>query len=282
MSQLVGDALDLTRHTWQSQAEARGIAIAVETDLEEPAAVRGIASDLCQVIVNLILNGIDALPEGGDIVVQSRQQGDSVALAVGDTGTGMSEGVRQRCMEPFFTTRGGTGRGLGLAVAFGTIRRHGGTIDVQSEEGRGTRVTLSLPSAEVAQVSEERPAPVVPPSPKRILVVEDDSAVLDVLLDLLRSDGHSVVAAATGQEGLRKFRSDAFDLVLVDRALPDVSGDQVALSIKERAAHQPVVLVTGFADIMEATGDRPAGVDLVVGKPFTLEKLREAIAQVTA
>ena len=233
-------------------------------------------------IVNLILNGVAALPEGGDIVVQSQHQGDSVVLAVRDTGTGMSEVVRQRCMEPFFTTRGGTGRGLGLVVAFGTIRRHGGTIDVQSEEGRGTRVTLILPSAEAAQVSEGRPAPVLPPSPKRILVVEDDAAVLDVLVDLLRRDGHSAVTAATGQEELRKFRSDAFDLVLVDRALPDMSGDQVALSIKERAAHQPVALVTGFADIMEAMGDRPAGVDLVVGKPFTLARLREAIAQVTA
>ena len=281
MSQLVRDALDLTRPAWQSQAEASGISIGVETDLEEDGAVRGDASELCQVIVNLILNGVDALPKGGVIALQIQRQGDSVALAVRDTGVDMSEVVRQRCFEPFFTTRTGTGRGLGLAVAYGTVRRHEGTIDILSEEGQGTQVTLRLPISGEARVHRKEPAPDLPPSPKRILVVEDEAAVLEVLTELLRSDGHTVTAAATGQEGIQLFRPGAFDLVLVDQALPDVSGDQVALSIKEREANQPVVLVTGFGDIMEATGERPAGVDLVVGKPFTLTTLRRAIAQVT-
>ena len=210
------------------------------------------------------------------MVIQSKRKGYRVELAVGDTGTGMSEVVRQRCMEPFFTTKTGTGRGLGLAIVFGTVSRHGGTIDVQSEEGHGTRVTLCLPCAEGAQVPEKppAPAPALPPSPKRILVIDDDEAVLDLIVDLLRSDGHTVVVAATGQDGLGKFHPGAFDLVLVDLALPDVSGDQ--------GAHQPVILVTGFGDIMQATGDQPAGVDLVVGKPFTRKTIREAIAQVTA
>ena len=274
MSQLVSDALELTRPVWESQAEAGGITIAMETDLKEDAAVNGVAPELCQAIVNLILNGVDALPEGGSLVIQSKRKGYRVELAVGDTGTGMSEVVRQRCMEPFFTTKTGTGRGLGLAIVFGTVSRHGGTIDVQSEEGHGTRVTLCLPCAEGAQVPEKPPAPALPPSPKRILVIDDDEAVLDLIVDLLRSDGHTVVVAATGQDGLGKFHPGAFDLVLVDLALPDVSGDQ--------AAHQPVILVTGFGDIMQATGDQPAGVDLVVGKPFTRKTIREAIAQVTA
>ena len=153
---------------------------------------------------------------------------------------------------------------------------------MQGDEGHGTQILLSLPSSEGVQVSEERPARGLPPSPKRILLVEDDAAVLDVEIDLLRSDGHNVVAAPTGQDGLRKFREGAFDLVLVDRALPDMSGDQVALAIKAMAAKQLVILVTGFGDIMKATGERPPGVDLVVSKPITLSTLREAIAQATS
>ena len=282
MSQLVRDALDLTRATWQSQAEASGIAIAVETDVDDDGVVRGASTELRQVIVNLILNGIDALPEGGTIVVESQHEDDSVVLVVRDNGVGMSEVVRQRCMEPFFTTSTRTGRGLGLAVAFGTVRRHGGTMDVESEEGQGTRITLRLPHADAAPVFESPSAGGTLPSPKRILVVEDDTAVLEVLVDLLRRDGHTTVAAATGQDGIRRFSPGAFDVVLVDRGLPDMSGDHVALSIKNRAADLPVVLVTGFGDIMEATAERPPGVDLVVGKPFTLRALREAIAQVTA
>jgi CheY-like chemotaxis protein len=194
----------------------------------------------------------------------------------------MTEEVRRRCLEPFFTTKGDHGTGLGLSMVYGILQRHGGTIDIQSEVGKGTTFVLRLPC-------QLRPLPtqagqaeqsVRPAHSLRVLVVDDDPMVRKIIGEYLKMEGHAAVIATGGREGLEKFQGAEFDVVLLDRAMPGMSGDQVAAAIKQLKPEVPVILLTGFGSMMQAAGEKPPGVDLVLGKPVTIAGLRSALAQV--
>jgi CheY-like chemotaxis protein len=193
----------------------------------------------------------------------------------------MSEEVKARCLEPFFTTKEDQGTGLGLGSVYGIARRHEGEIDIKTEEGRGTSICVSLPlDKHIKPPEAAKPAP--PPSVTlRILVVEDEPLVREVICVYLDEDHHQVVTAENGREGLEKFKAGEFDIVMTDRAMPEMNGDQLAMEIKKLRPQQPVVLLTGFGDLMTGAGEQPTGVDLVVTKPFTLGTLRNAIAKAT-
>jgi CheY-like chemotaxis protein len=250
-------------------------------DLAPLPPVAGNDADLREILVNLLFNAVDAMTQDGTITVRTRPAGEFCVLEVQDEGTGMSEEVRQRCLEPFFTTKGEKGTGLGLAMVYGVVQRHGGTIDVRSAVGEGTTFIIQLPvSKAVAQ--PQVAAPAAPPrGPLRVLVVEDDPMVREVTAAYLRADGHTVSLADGGEEALRQLEAEAFDLVVTDRAMPGMSGDQLALAIKERFPGLPVILLSGFGDLMRAAGETPAGVDAVLGKPITGSRLRQAVASVT-
>jgi CheY-like chemotaxis protein len=226
---------------------------------------------------------VDAIQKRGIITIRSEVQGRWVVVTVSDSGVGMSEDVRARCMEPFFTTKSGEGTGLGLGSVYGIVRRHDGEVDIQSEEGRGTSIALSLPiekSSKPPEASKPEPAP---KNTLRILVVEDEPLVREVLSVYLTEDKHEIVTANDGREGLEKFKNSGnFDLVLTDRAMPEMNGDALAQEIKKLKPGQPIILLTGFGDLMTGAGEQPPGVDLVVGKPFTLTTLRGAIGKVIA
>ena len=182
-------------------------------------------------------------------------------------------------MEPFFTTKGDQVAGLGLGSVYGVVQRHDGELDIQSELGRGTSVSISLP----LERGLKPPAAELPPpqSPRalQILVVEDEPLVREVLSVYLTEDHHQVVMASNGREGLEAFRTREFDLVLTDRAMPEMNGDELAGEIRRHKPGQPIILLTGFGDLMAGSGEHPQDVDLVVSKPFTLSTLREAIAK---
>lgn len=200
-------------------------------------------------------------------------------LEISDTGIGMNEETLRNCMEPFFTTKGERGSGLGLAMSYGIIRRHGGSITVESTLGKSTMFTIYLPvPEELVQTpnteSEQRIDPL------RILVVDDHAAIREIVSAYLAEDRHMVETAADAREAMRKFRADQFDLVITDRAMPEISGDELADSIKELAPDEPVIMLTGFADLPNDKGRRSENVDLIVSKPARLEDLRRAILRV--
>jgi CheY-like chemotaxis protein len=202
---------------------------------------------------------------------------------VSDTGSGMSEEVRQRCLEPFFSTKGEHGTGLGLGLVYGIIRRHEGQMSLETEEGKGTSFFIRLPALKDGEMVTVA-APVIGSqvqTPLHILVVDDEPSFCNLVSGFLTSDGHTVETANDGREGLRKFLAGRFDVVLLDQAMPEMSGTQVAAAIKQMTPDKPVILVSGFADVMEAVGEEPAGVDLLLSKPVTLERFREALAEVT-
>lgn len=276
---LIKEAISLTEPMWKAQAEAKDISITVQKDLPEIPPVAGNAGELREVLTNLIFNAIDAMPRGGTIVLRTRGDGGQVVLEVSDTGTGMTEEVRRRCLEPFYTTKGERGTGLGLSMVYGIVQRHQGTIDIRSEVDKGTTFIIRIPQQPVTAPAEAPAPSVMPRQHLHVLLVDDEAMVRKIIGEYLKIDGHIVEAAEGGRDGLEKFRNGQFDLVMVDRAMPDMNGDQVAAAIRSANPTVPVVMLTGFGAMMEVTGEKPTAVDFVVGKPVTIAGLRTAVTK---
>ncbi|MEA3208120.1 MAG: hypothetical protein QOE70_1177 [Chthoniobacter sp.] len=282
LNDLVLQVISLTQPRWKDQALAAGITIDVRTEMANVPTVPGNEAELREALANLVFNAIDAIPKRGTITIGTEVQGRWVVVTVCDDGIGMSEETRARCLEPFFSTKEHEGTGLGLGSVYGIVRRHDGQIDIQSEQGCGTSVSISLPLERKSRPPEAAKAAVPKGSALRILVVEDEPLVREVLGVYLAEDAHHVVTAVNGREGLEKFKAEGpFDLVMTDRAMPELNGDQLAVEIKKLQPEQPIILLTGFGDLMSGSGEQPAGVDLVVSKPFTLSTLRSAMARIT-
>jgi PAS domain S-box-containing protein len=282
LNHLVEEAVSLTQPKWKNQSEAKGIAIQMATELGAVPPVIGNAADLREALTNLVFNAVDAMPQGGTITLRTRTDNSRIILEVADNGTGMTEEVRSHCLEPFFTTKGERGTGLGLSMVYGILQRHQGTIDIQSKSGQGTTFILSLPIAVEPQPPKEIDSAPGLLHPLHVLLVDDEELVRRILNEFLVGDEHIVETATNGREALDKFQHAKFDVVILDRAMPDMNGDQVAVAIKHLKPETPIILLTGFGSMMQAAGEQPPGVDLVVGKPVTILGLREAVAKVVA
>jgi signal transduction histidine kinase/CheY-like chemotaxis protein len=300
LGRLIAQVVTLTRARWLNMPQERGVVIQVETSVPaELPPILGSDSEIRDALTNLVLNAADAMPDGGTLTLRAypvfgeqdspaRQDGSElpthVRIDVCDTGVGMDAQTRQNCLEPFFTTKGERGTGLGLAMVYGTIQRHNGKIEIISELQKGTTVSLIFPAARTNEAShgkstEARRAP----RGLRILVVDDDPLPLKALRDTLEADGHQVVAADGGQAGIDAFvaaqkRGEPFTLVLSDLGMPHVDGRKVASVVKSASPGTPVVLVTGWGQGMHARNDVPSDVDRVLSKPPKLAELREALA----
>ena len=281
LNQLVEQVIKLTEPKWKHQAQLEGITISVRIELQEVPHINGKESELRNVLTNLIFNAVDALSEGGTITIRIHSDGKHVVLEVSDTGMGMTDEVKRRCFEPFFSTKKESGTGLGLSVAYGIIRRHEGTIEVLSEPGEGTTFIIRLPIPAEAQEGEEQEAK-GSVRPLHVLLIDDDRRGRDIITEYLLVDGHTVETVNNGREGLEKFYKGRYDLVITDMAMPDMNGLQLAALIKQIAPNKPIIMLTGFGDTMRVTGDIPAEINSLLNKPVTLNNFREALAKVTA
>lgn len=280
LAKIVQQAVLLTEPKWRSQTQARGVTVEVTVEITASPFVAGEESALREVLTNLIFNAVDAMPEGGRIALETAIDGSDAILHVRDSGTGMSESVRQRCLEPFFSTKGASGTGLGLSMVYGIVERHRGKLEIESAAGRGTTFTIRLPRAEDATPSVSAiTAEAGPISCLKILIVDDEPSILEVVSSYLRCDGHSVATAASGREALEKFRRNHFDLVILDRVMPEMSGDQTARFIKQLNQEVPVIMLTGFGALIEVTGSQRQAVDIVLSKPVTIDALRSTIGK---
>jgi signal transduction histidine kinase len=280
LSKIVQQAVSLTEPKWRSQTQAKGVTVDVTVEMKASPFVAGEESALREVLTNLIFNAVDAMPQGGRITLETAIEGTDAVVRVRDTGTGMSETVLQRCLEPFFSTKGELGTGLGLSMVYGIVERHRGKLEIESNPGVGTTFIIRIPLGESsphpkAAVSDQAK----PKSSLRILIVDDEPSVLEVVSAYLRCDGHAVATAASGREALEKFRRNDFDLVVLDRVMPEMSGDQTARFIKQVNQDIPVIMLTGFGALIEVTGSQPAAVDVVLSKPVTLATLRQTIGK---
>ncbi len=297
VDQLLADVGEITRPRWKDRAEANNVHISLSLQVRSKALVMGDDSELREVLVNMVFNAVDAMPSGGVLTLSAEEAHGSVIISVGDTGTGMSAEVRSRIFDPFFTTKGKAGLGLGLAVSYGIIRRHEGTVEVESEIGRGTifRIRLpiadqaahALPTVEVASPapsSHPEPVATVPALPRtnrtNILVVDDEKEVRELLGDILITEGCDVALAEEGHEALSMFDAGSFDAVFTDIGMPGMSGWELAHAIRERNRSLPLAVITGWGEAVGSNEQREAQVDWIVTKPFSANRIAELAREV--
>ncbi|MBI2192929.1 MAG: GAF domain-containing protein [Planctomycetes bacterium] len=288
LNQLVAQAIDLTSARWKEIPQERGIVIQVKTELEKSLPlVMGDEAEIREALANVIFNSVDALPRGGTIWARTRSAGDQVILEIVDDGIGMDESTRRHCLEPFFTTKGEKGTGLGLAMVFGIVQRHSGVVQVESELGKGTTLRFLFPKKDARPPAAEsqhrvrRPARLL-----SILCIDDEARVREMLRDMLESQGHTVTVAEDGQAGLAAFMdarriARPFDVVLTDLGMPYVSGRDVARAVKKVSSNTPVIILTGWGGRTGEDPAPPADVDRVLYKPPKFEDLAQALEEAT-
>jgi PAS domain S-box-containing protein len=284
INQVIQDAVAITRPRWEERVTKGGVPLRLELRLTPLPAVMGRPSELNEVITNLILNAIDAMPEGGTLGIYTRPEGDEhVVLTVTDTGMGMPEHVRTRIFDPFFTTKGEIGTGLGLSVSFSIIQRHSGEMRVESQAGRGTTFTIVLPVGMAEVQAPAGPETVMGTRRGRILLVDNEFPVMTILGEMLTEAGHHVLPVASGAEAMRVFVPGGFDLVLTNLGMTGMTGWDVAERIRASDPRVPVVFITGWGlQAEDRERCRKLGVINVLFKPVRPADLHQAVQEALA
>ncbi|HEV2453690.1 MAG TPA: ATP-binding protein, partial [Verrucomicrobiae bacterium] len=294
---LAKQVIDMMQPRWRDIPQANGINIEVRPELGEVAPeFAGIESEVREALTNLILNAVDALPRGGVITVRTSaierpvKNGDfsiHAVLEVSDTGIGMDETTQKRCLEPFYSTKGKRGTGLGLAMVYGVVERHQGKIEIESAIGKGTTMRLLFPVRNLAIFQTEETSDTdQPPEPMRILCIDDEPALRILIHEMLLRDGHNIVMADGGQAGIDAFRAalqkkTPFDVVVTDLGMPMVDGNAVARTIKSESSSTPVIMLTGWGVFLKNDGDAPSEVDGILSKPPRIKEIRSMLKRVT-
>jgi CheY-like chemotaxis protein/two-component sensor histidine kinase len=297
LSAIAKDVIDMMQPRWRDIPQANGINIEMRKDFDANAPeFAGIESEVREALTNLILNAVDALPNGGTITVRvgtgKRPAKDSeiaaqTILEVSDTGVGMDEPTQKRCLEPFFSTKGRRGTGLGLAMVYGVVERHQGNIEIKSKPGEGTTMRLFFPVRKIELTKEtELVESDEPPQPLRILCVDDEPALRILMREMLERDGHKLEMADGGQAGINAFRAALqrkapFEVVITDLGMPIVDGHAVARAVKTDSSLTPVIMLTGWGAFLKNDGEVPKQVDGVLSKPPRLREIRSMLRRVT-
>jgi signal transduction histidine kinase/CheY-like chemotaxis protein len=288
--------IDMMQPRWRDIPQVNGINIQMLTAFEPSTPeFAGIESEIREALTNLILNAVDALPKGGVITVRTlgieRPKKDHkvstfAVLEVSDTGVGMDEPTQKRCLEPFFSTKGKRGTGLGLAMVYGVIERHEGNIEIESKSGEGTTMRLlfavrHLETSKNGSVDGDEP-----PEPLHILCIDDEPALRTLVHEILEHDGHKIEMADGGQSGVKAFeaalqRKDPFDVVITDLGMPMMDGNAVARAVKKQSSATPVIMLTGWGAFLKNDGDVPSQVDGILSKPPRLGEIRSMLRRVT-
>lgn len=282
LNRVITEVLQFTQARWKDEADLRGIRIEVTTDLPEIPRITGNAPELREVLTNVVLNALDAMPNGGCLRVRTRYEpgrddGPWVEAIIEDSGVGMTEEVRQKIFDPFFTTKGVRGTGLGMSTSYGIVARHGGSITVESELGRGSKFCIAFP---VPAEDPRGPETLAIPARRRtgrVLVIDDEAHLREVITNLLRLEGHVAVGVGSGIEGVEVFRAEPFDVVITDLGMADLTGLEVARKVRELYRDVKVVLCTGWSAAMNQADQESSGIDQVLQKPFRLDTLLQLV-----
>ena len=278
---LLNDAVEITRTCWQNEARVRGLEYDVKLHTQPGHHTYGSASELREVFVNLIVNAVDAMPKGGRLLITCRRVDDRLQLHFSDSGMGMPEDVRQKIFEPFFSTKGAHGTGLGLSVSYSIIERHSGSISVLSEPGKGTDFTIDLPAVVAETTSDALPCSISDIAPLRILVVDDEAPVRETLAEMLIAVNHEVELAGSGHEAVQKMRTAGFDFVFTDLAMPETDGWETARMIRKDWPNVRIVLVTGYGPTTAPPAGEEDLVDAIIGKPFDFAQVGSTLNSLT-
>jgi signal transduction histidine kinase/DNA-binding response OmpR family regulator len=283
INSVVRTAYEVTRGKWKDECETKGVSVEMCLDLGMIPVTRGNTHELTQVVTNLIMNAVDAMPKGGKLTLRTFLEGDTIMLEVSDTGIGMSKEVKEKLFQPFFTTKG-NGSGLGTSIVYGIVARHGGEIKVSSDEGEGTTFLLTLPFIDIppedlpdGKKEERKWKKKESGAPAKILLVEDNDLNRELFRGYIMDMGHHAVAASCGKDALSILEKGEVDLVVTDLSMPGITGYQVAQEAKKRNPVIPVILVTGWAVQQDESKLRESGVDFLLKKPCRLLDFQEMV-----
>jgi PAS domain S-box-containing protein len=279
LNAVIRDAIKITKPKWKDVVQGKGVHVEMVLNFEEVPPVSANASELREVITNMIFNAIEAMKEGGKIEIRTFRRKDKVYIQISDTGAGMSEEVQRKIFEPFFTTKPFTNTGLGLSMSYGIIKRFGGRIEVESKEGSGTTFTITLPVGIEGKEEVRESSSIKKSRPGRILVIDDEALVRSVLSQILSQAKHQVTVAENGENGIQLFGEKGFDIVLTDLGMPNMSGWEVCKAIKKISPHTPVGMITGWGMEVDQPNHVESRVDFIISKPFDFNQILNVVAE---
>lgn len=275
--QLVSEIVLAVKPLWKSQREAESATIKIIEEVTPGLHVILSKSQFREALMNLILNALHAIEKDGVITIRASVEDGQFVTQVIDTGQGMTREVANQCLEPFFTTKGQKGTGMGLAMVHGVVKRHKGMLEINSEPGRGTTITMRIPLLEESSGDAFEPSCGNQTSRcLKVLAVDDDEHARKLIAEYLEFDGHQPIVA-DGPTSAAAFDREEPDLVITDLSMPETSGRELAEHVKASGRPVPVIMISGFAHLLAAEDKKPEGVDLILGKPFTQDELRDAI-----
>jgi signal transduction histidine kinase/ActR/RegA family two-component response regulator/HAMP domain-containing protein len=292
LNRLVEQVIDMTRPRWRDIPQGRGVMIQVFKELAPRLPdLAGIESEIREALTNLLINAVDALPAGGIITLRTHllpgEPISSAVVEVRDSGVGMDEKTRKRCLEPFFSTKGGRGTGLGLAMVYGVVERHEGRIEIDSQPGKGTTMRLIFPLRKIGSSQPDEAEKTVLPGPFHVLCIDDEPAMRELLHEMLRHDGHRIEMADGGKSGLAAVelahrRGQPFDVVITDLGMPYVDGREVVATLKKQHPETPVIMLTGWGEFMKKEDALLTQVTGILGKPPRIREIRALFTQIAS
>jgi CheY-like chemotaxis protein len=272
----------MTQPRWKDEAELLGVLLEVGFDARaEKDTVRGKGSELRDVLINLIHNALDAMPDGGRLAFATENAGDDVIVSVTGSGIGMDPETRERALEPFFTTKGERGNGLGLSMVYGIVQRYEGRIEIESAMGKGTAVRLTLPAADEQARDLSQPK-LINSASRRILIIEDEEEVAEIIADMLNEFGHAAGFSTDPRDGLDRFEKETFDIVITDLSMPKITGWLVAEEIRRMNPSVPVIMLTGWGAQLDPEQVKESHVDSVLSKPINRADILNSIDEAFA
>ena len=277
---LIRHSIDFTKPRWQNEALAGGIDYRIDTEgMGRVPSIMCNPAEIREVFINIINNALDAMSGGGKISFGTWSDNETVFVNVTDDGDGISDNVKKNIFDPFFTTKGVEGTGLGMSIVYGIVTRHSGKIEVDGELGKGTAFTMQFP----VTIKRRRVIKISAPEQKtnekslRILVIDDEESMRDILNQFLSKGGHDVKTTDNGVNVINMIEGERFDLVLCDIAMPNICGYDVVKSLNGLKKRPKIGIISGWSGSLASMADKGLTVDFFLKKPFKHEALAKYI-----
>ncbi len=282
---LIEEVIEMTRIRWEDEANERGLTISVQSETSTVPLLAGNASELKDVLINIIFNAVESMPNGGSIKIRTYHENEGkdqwVVAEIQDNGCGIDPSIQDRIFEPFFTTKQDQGSGLGMSVAFGIVQRHRGLISFTSST-EGTTFYVRLPMAlfvheEAAGLEVTARPDNHAPKSRRIMVIDDDEGIRAMLSEILEIDDHQVVSASSGKEALQMLEKHPVEIVFTDLGMPEMSGWDLSHEIKKRYPEIRIIMITGWGMQLDSAKAEESGVEKIIPKPVSCDEILRTV-----
>ncbi len=279
LKRIVRDAVSSTSSILKNQWEKDDFGINFKTYLRSVSPVKGDPEEIKELIINIIMNAVQAMPEGGDIYLTTEENAGFAHIYIQDSGVGISDQIKEKIFDPFFTTREDNGLGLGLSLSSSILNRHGGEMEISSRKNQGTVINIKLPLAKQKKVPKKKKRTI---KNAQVLVIQGENMIRELLSQVLISKGCKVDSAVSGMEGLSKIRKKRFDLIIADSETLDINVQVLVKRIKKMKRKVSVALIMEHVAGEKLDSIQRSDVDLFIKKPIDMDKVVDQISEVLA